>query len=274
MAEIVTWIDAGNVSYAWDGSNANYLAIIGRAGAFAPAIQVIEQEVPLQPGARIRLVKTPSRPIKIPLLVRASSESVLATTRRTIEFALNPLRGPGTLQIQANDGTTRQMTCYCEAGREGDEADTVRGPGWVVLPLQFRALDPYFYDLANTSVTQTTFPATFTQTNNGDEQAWPIWTITGPGTNPSITNNTTGKVLNFPAYALLASQVLTIDTRPTGATAKTITRENGSNQFSQLASTASLWPLVTGGNSITITMTGTTGASQVQLQYKQAWDGF
>lgn len=290
MAETVTWIDPGGASYPWDGSTGNYLAIVGRTGAFAPTTQIIEQEVPLQPGARLRLVKTTSRPVRIPLLVKAPDEATFASVRRTLRYALNPNRGAGTLQIAAADGMTRQLTCYCESGYEGDESDGNRGPGHAWFPLQFRALDPYWYD-AN-STTQTFSPGggspmlhnpflpivlsasgisnSFTISNSGDVQCWPIWTITGPGVNPTLTNNTTGKSMAL-TVTLTGGQTITIDTR-TGY--KTVKREDGSLHYSYLSFTSSLWPLMVGVNAIALSMTGTTSASSLQLQYKQAYEGF
>lgn len=293
MAETVTWIDPGGTSWPLDGSGA-YLAIWdssnGRKGAFAPNTQVIEQEVPLQPGARLRQVKTLSRAVEVPIIIRASSESIFATARRALRYAMNPNRGAGTLQIAAADGSTRQMTCYCESGFEGDESEQYRGPGFAMLPLSFRALDPYWYDAQSTLLTYTAGGATtffqtpflpvhlsasgisnsFTVYNSGDVSCWPIWTITGPGTNPTLSNNTTGKSIAM-TVTLTAGQTITIDTRPGY---KTVLREDGTAHYAYLSFTSSLWPLVTGTNGVSLSMTGTTSASQLQLQYKQAYEGY
>jgi hypothetical protein len=272
MAETVTWIDAGGTSWVLDGSS-YYRAVDGRMGAFAPPTAIIEQEVPLLAGARFRQVKISSRPVRIPVLVKAADESTLAVARRAFRYALNPKRGAGTLQITAEDGTVRQLTCYCESGFEGDESIGVRGPGWFKVGLSFRALDPFWYDASFTSTTYTTFGSK-TITNGGDQDCYPIWTITGPGNTISITNNTSGKLLALSGnggLTLTAGQVLTIDTRRDQLT---IVREDGSNQFSYLSAASALFQLVPGSNAIVLAMAGTTGASSIQVQYKRAWDGF
>lgn len=289
MAETVTWIDPSSTSYALDGSS-YYTGIVGRSGLFAPPTQVIEQEVPLQPGARLRQIKTVTRPPVVPVLIRASSEAQFAVARRALRWAMNPNRGAGTLRIKASDNTQRDLVCYCESGFEGDESDTYRGPGFAILPLGFKALDPYWYDSSATVVTLTPggttqffrtpfFPLqlsssgisnSFTVNNTGDVQCWPVWVITGPGSNPVLTNNTTGKTITM-AVTLTAGQTVTIDTRPGY---KTVTREDGTLHYSYLSFASSLWPLVTGANGISLSMSGTTSASALQLQYKQAYDGY
>lgn len=289
MPETLTWIDPGGAAFPFDGS-ANYTALWGRQGAFAPPVSVIGQETPLQPGERVRFVKTTARAVRVPLLVRAQDEATLASVRRALRYALNPNRGAGTLQMLAADGVTRQLTAYCDGGYEGDETETNRGPGYLVLPLAFKALDPYWYDLNATvlafspagavaffqtpmlpvHLSPSGISSSFTVQNTGDVPCWPVWTITGPGTNPTLTNNTTGKSIVM-TVTLTGGQTITIDTRPG---AKTVTREDGSLHYAYLSFTSSLWPLIVGANNIALSMTGTTSASGLQLSYKQAYEGF
>lgn len=274
MAESVTWIDPGNVSYPFDGSSF-YLAISGRQGFFAPPTSIIEQETPLKPGAALRLVKITSRPLKLPLLVKCASESQLATTRRTLRFALNPMRGSGILQVTAADGVVRQMHAFCDGGMEGDETLAYRPLSAILFPLSFRAVDPFWYDVNNNTTVYTTFGGAVNVTNNGDQDARPVWTLTGPFTNATLVNNTTGKSLTLTGVNILTGHFLVIDTRLTNQSASggTIKDDTGASRFSALGATSSLWSLVPGVNSFTITLTGTTGATAVQLDFKQAYDG-
>src|SRR5260221_5216097 len=174
-SEKVTWIDPGATSYVFDGSSF-YLALTGRQGYLAPRPRVIEMEVRLQRGARLRFVKTTSRPLKLALLVKCVDESTLATTRRTLRFALNPNRGPGTLRVNGADGSQRDMAAFCDGGYECDVSIANRSPTWVSMPPASRSLDPYWYDTNFTTVTSTTFGTPFNTTNNGDVQTWPIFT--------------------------------------------------------------------------------------------------
>src|SRR5260221_646697 len=117
------------MSYAFDGSSF-YLALTGRQGFFAPPTSVIEMEVPLQPGARLRFVKTTSRPMKLALLVKCVDESTLATTRRAPRFALTPLRGPGTVRVKGADGSQRGWRAACPARVVGSRRSAARGASW------------------------------------------------------------------------------------------------------------------------------------------------
>lgn len=47
-------------------------------------------------------------------------------------------------------------------------------------------------------------------TNDGVAEALPVWTVTGPATNPSLTNITNGQILNFDGV-VPAGQTLTVD---------------------------------------------------------------
>ena len=109
----------------------------------------------------------------------------------------------------------------------------------------------------------------FSVQNNGDVETWPIWVFTGPGQNPTLTNQTTGEILHL-ILTLSAGQVLTIDTRPG---IKTITREDGSNQYGNLDPTSILWSLRPSLTAITAAFTSTTSASSVALRFKQRWLG-
>jgi hypothetical protein len=268
MAEILTWIDPSSTSTALDGSG-NYLGIVGRSGLIGVPETFIEQDIPLSPGSRLRQVKTPNTEVKVPLLVTGSTESALITNIRTLRAAMNPLRGDGILQYQAQDGTVRQLTCRLLQGFEGDESDGNRGPGYIILPLVFHAFDPYWYDQFTSTVTYTTF-TTKTITNGGDVEMWPSWSIHGPTTNLTITNTTTGKSMAF-TLTLGGSDVLTIDTRPG---VKTALLNSVTNEYSALSATSALFsfPALT-TSTLNFTLSGTTGATQIVLTYKQRWIG-
>lgn len=294
MAETLTWIDAGGTSWPLDGSS-YYLGIWdssnARKGGFAPPTSLITQDIPLQPGSSLLYVKTLVRPLILALGIRASSEAIFAQARRNLSQAMNPQRGPGTLSMLAADGTHRDLTCYMESGFEGDESDQYRGPGWCILPaLTFKALDPYWYDhsatLLNFSpaggvsffhtpfipvhLSPTGISSSFTVTNNGSIECWPVWTIHGAGTNPTLTNNTTGDAITL-TITLGTSDSLVIDTRPG---VKTVILNGSTNKYSTLAFDSSLFSFATGVNNIALSMTGTDSNSLLTLSYQQRWDSF
>lgn len=269
MAEAISWWDPSNTETKLNNES-NYMAILGRTGMLFPPQTFVEQQIPLQPGMVLRQVLIGPNDIMIPILITAASESALIVAIRALRTAMNPQRGTGRLRYTAADGTIRDLNCCLSAGFEGIEDDTNRGPSWIVLPLQFHADDPFWYDDSATTVNKTniTMPS-FSVTNTGDYEMWPVWTIHGPGTNLVLTDTTTGLALTF-TLTLGSSDILTIDTTPG---VKAILLNSVTNEYPALATTSSIFSLPMGSNAITAVMSGTTGTSALTLVYKQRYLG-
>jgi hypothetical protein len=297
MGESLQWIDPSGAVTAMDSdtfiaaNRSGVLALVGRSGFFGVPSNLIVDPIPQQPGAREKYVQVNLNEVFLPIVVMAPSESELAQLRRSVKKSFNPSRGLGILRSIASDGTTRDLNCRCVKGLEGTEDESGRGPGWFTAGLVFQAADPFWYDSSFTTLTfqMTGTPplflaspfipiklgtsgigTSFTIDNQGDFPAWPIWQITGPGSAIVMTNQTTGDILTLTISLADSTQILTVDTR---VGKKTVKREDNTNQFASVDSLSTLWSLQTGINLISVAMTGTTGTSQIQLQYKQAYDG-
>ena len=91
-----------------------------------------------------------------------------------------------------------------------------------------------------------------TVTTDGVAEALPIWTVTGPATNPSLTNITNGQILNFGGI-VPSGQTLTVVMANQTATMA------GANVFALISGD---WiQLAVGTNKITYTATGATEPS-------------
>ncbi len=88
--------------------------------------------------------------------------------------------------------------------------------------------------------------ATATITNAGDLDSPPTITVAGPVTNPRITNNTTGKLVQF-NLTLIAGQELVIDMDARTA----VINPGGNNAMPDRSPDSESWPLIPGDNSIT-----------------------
>ena len=88
--------------------------------------------------------------------------------------------------------------------------------------------------------------------NQGDVDAWPVFTINGPGAVVQATNITTGKFWAWDG-ALDANKVLTVDTRP-GRRAVEI---QGQNRFGGLADGSELFPFIPGPQTVAFRFDGT-----------------
>ncbi|GGM64057.1 hypothetical protein GCM10012275_38220 [Longimycelium tulufanense] len=278
MAETVIWIDP-------DGATTTLEVNWSTRARFAPPIAFEEEGVPEQPGSRLRAVRHATREFVLPLWISDSSESALRTTLRDLVKAMDPARGDGTIRVTAPGGDQREIVCRYAGGLELDEilGDT-SGPLVQRTPVVFRAFDPYWratsdtVDTYTTGTTATFFPffpirlsssevfADPTVNNVGDVEAWPVWTITGPGSNVNLKRFTGGETKTLTLSTTLgAGETAEIDTRPGK---KTVTKGDGTNLFGSLSSSSVLWPLLAGDNPIRVEMTGSTSDSSVKLAFR------
>lgn len=279
VAEAIEWVAADGTTTAlsvdWD--------VFGR---FMPPIRRNEETVPLQPGARLRNAVHDVREVLLTLILTGASESALRASLRALTAAFDPSRGDGKLRVTAPDSVQRELTCRYSGGLElSERLGSDSGPGWQEVPALFRAVDPYWYDASSTVQTftsgapQTFFPippvrlsssTVFSSTavdNSGDVSTWPVWTVTGPGTNLVLRNLTTGKSLAL-TYTLAAGETLTIDTR---RGAKTVVSGAGVNLYPHLASPPQLWELQRGSNIVQVELSSVTPSSSVVLSYKRGF---
>jgi phage-related protein len=272
--ETVEWIDPDGVSTTleveWDVS-----------GRGAPPVRMDEEDVPGQPGSRLRAVRHGARDFALPLWITSDTETNLRTEVRSLIASMDPTRGDGRIRVTGPGGDQREIVCRYQGGLELSETlgDT-SGPLLQRAPAMFRAHDPYWADVSPT-VTEwelgqapgSFFPifpirlsssevfALDTVTNAGDVDAWPVWTITGPGSGIRMANLTTGKAWGF-TVDLGTGESLTIDTRPG---VKTVIHSSGANWWQYLSSTSRLWSLRRGVNSLRIEMGSATAESHVAL---------
>src|SRR6185312_1668026 len=235
-AESNLWIASDGVTQlSLNGTSINgLLAIDGRQGIQFPPVVIQDQRIPLQPGSIPRWIDYPPRPVLLPVLIKTPDEiSFTQQIRNMATWFDTPAGSPGIYRRVAADGSTRDLFVYYQAGLEGgdDMGGGNRGLGWMQTVLQLYATDPFWYDPSYTTATFVPSGAApallpklipillgfggissaFGVTNSGDYEAWPIWTIHGPGVNPVLTNTTTGKVMTF-TITLGGSDVLVIDT--------------------------------------------------------------
>lgn len=290
-AESNIWICSDGITIiSLNGTSINgLLALDGRQGIYFPPIQIQDQTVPLQPGSIVRYFHYPPRPVLLPLGIKMADEvAFTGQIRNMATWFDTPPGSPAIYRRTAPDGTMRDLNVYYQGGLEGTEDMNGgnRGPGWMKAVLSLYANDPFWYDSAATlqsfvpsGVTQSFFPllipiklsfsglsSAFSVTNAGDIECWPIWTIHGPGTNPVLTNTTTGKSMTF-SVTLGSSDVLVIDTRP-GIKSVSL---NGTITWSIYTPTSALWSLVKGVNACGVAMSGTGAGSLIQIAYKQRY---
>lgn len=194
---------------------------------------------------------------------------------------------PGLLVVARPDGTSRQIPVICTDGADQSDDDASKsGLTWSTFALTFTAQDPLWADsdsievqFGSSSATGVPpmppiqlAPATLlgdnTVTNTGDADAYPVWTITGPG-QPTLTNNTTGRSFGLDV-TLSSDEVVVVDTRPTMQSA---VDQDGEDRWGDLVKTSprDLWPLVPGENELNLSMASSGTGSQITLSYTRRW---
>lgn len=264
---------------AADGATATLYRRQGASGRFMPPIVVKDRAVPGDHGTRFQHCRFDAAHPVIPVLLEGLDDTEFRSAVRDLAAVLNPDKGIGKLRATFDGGTREQSALFVDGLDFAEDYTTFAIPS-----LLFRAFDPFWYDTTTvtspftTGTTASFFPifpwrlassevfADATVVNDGDVDAWPVWTITGPGSGLVLRNLTTGKVLSL-NRTLLAGEIVTIDTTPG---VKTVTLNDGTNLFGLLTD-RQLWPLARGTNSIRVELSGATGATSVVLTYRRRW---
>lgn len=277
--EVIEWIDADGVATVLEVQ-------WGASGRFMPPVDMEEEQVPGQPGSRLRDVEHGPRDFVLPLWIGDSSPAALRLLIRDLVGKMDPTRGPGRIRVTSTAGDQREITCSYSSGLDLVEKFGDAGPEFQRAPLVMRAHDPYWYAVSEVvhkwgpGEPSTFFPlppirlsssevfADVTVDAVGDApETWPVWTIQGPGADVVLRNVTTGKSLTLDIA--LAGESVTIDTRPGR---KLITLSDGTNLWGEVVMPSSLWPLKRGLNAIRVEMASAVASTAyVQMSLKPCY---
>lgn len=287
---LAPWVpDVDCETHEWRSALGDIVRFVTRTEAKArmmPPVSIVTIRVPQAQGGRFRHARHDERLLTLPVVV-PGPQTGRDELRRWAK-ALDPLKGEGTLTVVIGPWAGRQLTCVYEAGLD-DFAEEYSFLG--LTTLAFRAADPYWQDATESTVVTTIdtkahiwFPfggsfaqnplilgasdvfAATTITNTGDVDAWPIITVTGPGTDLTVLNSTTGASLQITGTIAAGSQVV-IDARPGHKSV----RIDGFNAFGRLTEDSTLWPLIPGPNQISIGFASATTASRVTFAWRNRW---
>ncbi len=270
--ERVSWITNGGTTEKLDdildASTNKLLVLQGRKGFGIPSYARVEQQIPLTDGARLKSINANPRDVLLPLLIKCSTESDLYDEMETLAGWFDPTLGDGQIKVATPNGNTRVLNARYVAGLEEDDSDGNRGPGWRQVVLAFRATEPFWRDTTDSTHDFGASTVTATLTNDGDVEAWPVWTLHGVFTAVTLANTTTGDTLTI-TKTLTSAQSITVDTNPF---VKSVTRDDDSNQFSTISSTPpNLWALAPGDNSVTVTITGSGTSCDISVAWRQRY---
>lgn len=192
------------------------------------------------------------------------------------------LQGPGTLTWSDATNTRTLKRVIYDAGLGGDLSKPA-SPVWRKAIVSLLALDPWWYGPTESQSLTIAAPTAFDAaipfdsaipfdggasssiSIDGDAEAYPVFTVTGPADTLVVTDGVLAWQL---AAALGAGQTLIVDTRPGTRGPRLST---GSVDWSLLTGASRLWSLSTSTTSITASVTGSTGATSVIVQWEPRW---
>lgn len=276
----------------WDGSEWDltnpksgvFLTGKGVEGLGMPSHQAWIGESPATHGQYYRGHVVEARPVFWPVyLFSGKGTAEWLELDRAFWRSLQPGKH-GTWSVSTPTGGTRSLSCrFVDDGRHTVDRDPmVRGwasygvsliadsPFWVGLPVrrtwaQSDAVSFYGAGAPVFNISSGSQLASAKITNEGDLEAWPVWTIKGPVT--SVTVGVDGATVQW-NVALTADDTLVIDTDPTVQCAWL----NGVDVTSQLG-TANFAPIPAGEElPLSLTMAGTGSVeAAITPRYYRAW---
>lgn len=218
-------------------------------------------------GGVFRHSKRGVRSIDMSVTVLGTDRADVQDKLRRLSRLLQDTLGPTKIVAEYPNGDTLSMEVHYVAGAESQWGSDA-GLTWNKWTLSFQAPNPFWIsediesftistgntgrgllpELTKLKVSSSQTLGTIEVDNEGDVPAFPIWEITGPVTDLTVSNGT--QSFTFPE--IFAGQTLTIDTE-----AGTVVDQNGDNRYNLLGPAPKLFRLPPGQSGVSIT--GTAG---------------
>lgn len=299
-SKAISWTSAAGATITLTDSAGGYVSTTGRTG-FGPVDAQIVADTMWDGSALVRAHRVQPRLMTIPLWVTAPDGGTYLARLRALQATLrhpaDPSTGlpvPGRITVQLPDGSSRSIAAYYQGGATltEDQADDVAAAYCSLPNLQFYAPVPTWegdtvsrtWQLAPTAAGVPPMPPVLlgsgavigagTIANPGDTDAYPVWSITGPGT-VMIENADTGQSYAF-TTAIPAGTTVTVDCRPVELaplTGLTATDQMGADWWPNLQDYPDFWPLPPGDTNLAVTVTGATAASSVTAEFAPRYLG-
>lgn len=254
----------------------------GPRGWDMPTYQIVTDQSPDIDGEYVRSVRGQGKDLILPLAFWSDDgRADYLARRRAFIRSLNPKLGPGTLTVVQPDGEVRTIGCYYTAGMEGDEGLDASGRAWTIATVTMHAPSPFWLGapvsttwaapgsgmwlpILPLAVSESQVLGSTTVTNDGDDIAYPVWTISGPATSMTLTNATTGETLVL-TQTMSPGDTVVIDTRERQQTALL---NGATNLWPNLSAASVMWGLASGDNQLMLTVAGSTSATMLRLDYQ------
>ena len=225
------------------------IRVLTASGVGMPPLQNVVTSYGLADGGLFQRTVAPPRVFTLNCVTTTASLSTYHTARDNLIGLLRRDRQAtvGPVTIRYVSGGTVEIEAYYDAGLELEQPLGFKEK----FPLRFIAPDPFWKELT-TNTTALNINSTTVITNTGTAEAYPIFTFVGTGNITQISNDTTGKVLNFSGLSVTTGETVTIDLSPG---AKTVSSDVRGNLLANVSSGSNLstFSLLVGANTISVT---------------------
>jgi hypothetical protein len=271
-----------------DPIGSQVLLMKGATGLSLPPNTAYLSDTPGAPGAFRTGAHDDPRAVFLPLYCEGNSRAQQVANLRALQRSVHWSRGPCQLAWAESDGSRRYLDMTYASGLEGNDAAENADLQWEVLGANFLAENPYLYGdpVSPAPWTGASPPAFFpmggfpirlgsssvfgsTVINNvGEVEAWPTWRLDGPATGLTVQlNATTSFQLNLSADPLLVGEHIIVTTDPK-ADVLTVVDDTGANRFTTVAPNFAFFPLPSGTSAVSISVSGSTSATQLSMTYR------
>lgn len=185
----------------------------------SPDAMIATNRAPYQDGSSYIGALLQETPLTIEGLISAASFALVGTSRRSMEAVLNPKDGLALVAVVDNATSRSIMAVPEQISFPGGQG---RGPLSQRFIISMLAPNPLWYDPVVNSATVTEGTPEALE-NDGDYDTPVTIVVSGPCTNPIVSNTTTGKAIKV-NLTLIAGETLTI---ATAFGLKSITKTSG-----------------------------------------------
>lgn len=228
-------------------------------------------------GSLYRGTRALARDIDLPLYVLGDNRADL---KYLMARLAKMLAGPCVLTFTDDDGTAWATTVVHTGGGDYTYGKDTVGERELQTVITVRAGDPFFTatspmrqtikgvtqsrgligKLVNLRLASSQRIGSITLSNTGDADAYPIWTVYGPG-DTFTAISPTGQTLQWNG-TLAATDVLTIDTK-----AGTVVDQTGANRYDKLAPAPRFWTVPQGTSTAQCSLLNVNSASTITCTY-------
>lgn len=232
-------------------------------------------------GSKWRRTRRGARSIDLPLGIFGTSRQDVENKLRLLIRTLGDKVTPARLVATYPNGERVYTEVHYSGGINpvyGSDADT-EGQEFCRIILTLVAPRPYWTEetavtyavaapvsgrnllpaLVKLRVSSSQALGSVTVENPGDVEAWPVWTITGPGS--SFTLSLGDLELSYPT-AIAVGEVITVDT-----VTKKVTSSVHGNVFANLAPAPKFFPIPAGASEVEAEVIGATSAAVVTMYF-------